>query len=185
MAVWASGLGLETHINEIDSRRRKLLEILGFQPTAYNAEFINDFLPDSVSADVLMMNPPFSSSGGRTANNSSKFGFRHVSSALERLEPSGKFGIILGEAAGLDTKTGNDFWRGLARRVSVKAIIKIRGREYYKNGTSVDVTIICGTKLRAEQTVNWRDEQQKIVSVAVATVEDAFRLASKFNLRLE
>lgn len=185
LAVWASGLGLETHANEIDSRRRELLEVLGFQPTAYNAEFINDFLLGDVRANVVMMNPPFSSSGGRTANNSSKFGFRHVSSALERLEKGGKFGVILGEAASLDTKTGNDFWREIARSVSPKAIIKIRGREYYKNGTSVDVTLTCGTKRLAEQAVDWQDERQKIKSVAAATVEDALHLVSKLNLRLE
>ena len=67
LAVWASGLGLETHTNEIDSRRRELLEILGFHPTAYNAEFINDFLFKVARANVVMMNPPFSSSGGRTS----------------------------------------------------------------------------------------------------------------------
>lgn len=185
LAVWASGLGLETHTNEIDSRRRELLEVLGFHPTAYNAEFINDFLFKDVRANVVMMNPPFSSSGGRTASNSSKFGFRHVSSALERLEKGGKFGVILGEAAGLDTKTGNDFWRETARTVSVKTIIKIRGREYYKNGTSIDVTLTCGTKRLAEQAVDWQDERQKIISVVADTVEDAFQLVSKFNLRLE
>lgn len=185
LAVWASGLGLETHTNEIDTRRRELLEVLGFHPTAYNAEFINDFLFKDVRANVVMMNPPFSSSGGRTASNSSKFGFRHVSSALERLEKGGKFSVILGEAAGLDTKTGNNFWRETARSVSIKAIIKIRGREYYKNGTSVDVTLICGTKRLAEQAVDWQDERQKITSVAADTVEDAFQLVSKFNLRLE
>lgn len=185
LAIWASGLGLETHVNEIDPRRRELLEILGFQPTAHNAEFINDFLSGEISADVLMMNPPFSSTGGRTANNSSKFGFRHVSSALERLEPGGKFGIILGEAAGLDTKTGNDFWRETSRRASVKAVIKIDGREYYKMGTSVDVTLIVGTKRLAEQTIGWQSERQKIVSVAARSVREAFGLVSRFNLRLE
>lgn len=185
LAIWASGSGLETHTNEIDPRRRELLEILGFQPTAHNAEFINDFLPGEISADVLMMNPPFSSSGGRTANNSSRFGFRHVSSTLERLRKGGKFGIILGDAAGLDTKTGNDFWRETSRRASVKATIKIDGREYYKMGTTVDVTLIVGTKRLAEQTIGWQSERQRIVSVAARSVEDAFGLASEFNLRLE
>lgn len=184
LAIWASGLGLKTHTNEIDLRRRKLLEILGFQPTAYNAEFIDDFLASNVRADVVMMNPPFSSSGGRTANNSSKYGFRHVASALERLEPGGKFGIVLGEAAGLDTKTGNDFWRKTACSVSVKAIFKISGREYYKNGTSVDISLIVGTKRIAEQAMDWQSERQRIVSVAAANVEDAFGLVSEFNLRL-
>jgi len=185
LAVWASGLGLQAHTNEIDPRRRQLLEILRFQPTSPNAEFINDFLPDYFSANVLMMNPPFSSSGGRTGGNSSKFGFRHVSSALERLELGGKFGIILGDAAGLDTKTGNDFWCKMACRASVKAIIKIDGREYYKNGTSVDVTLIVGTKRLAEQTIDWQSERKKIVSVAARSVEDAFASVTKYNLRLK
>lgn len=42
LAVWASAAGAQTHTNEIDARRRALLESLGFAPTAYNAEFIND-----------------------------------------------------------------------------------------------------------------------------------------------
>ena len=109
LAVWASGLGLATHTNEINEQRRNLLESLGFKPTAYNGEFIHDFLPDKVEPDCILMNPPFLSNGGRTAINSSKFGFRHAESALERLKNGGKFGIILGNSAGLDTQTGEKF----------------------------------------------------------------------------
>ncbi len=123
LVVWVNGLGLKIYTNEIDLRRCELLEVLGFQPTAYNAEFINDFLAPDISPDCILMNPPFSSNGGRTKNNSSKFGFRHVESAMERLKKGGKFGIILGEAGGLDTKTGNDFWRKLSDKIEVKSII--------------------------------------------------------------
>ncbi|MBA2735924.1 MAG: methyltransferase [Pyrinomonadaceae bacterium] len=130
LAIWASAAGARTVTNEIDLRRRKLFKHLGFSPTAYNAEFIHDHLPPEIEADCLVMNPPFSANGGRTALNSNKFGFRHVCSALERLKNGGTFGIILGEAAGLDTKTGNDFWRKLSERIEVKTIIKINGREY-------------------------------------------------------
>lgn len=130
------------------------------------------------------MNSPFSSSGGRTANNSSRFGFRHVESALERLKEGGRFGIILGEAAGLDTKTGNDFWRKLSDRIKVRSIIKISGREYYKNGTTVDINLITGEKLQEVQKTDWNEARSRIASVSALTIEEAFEKAQKFNLRL-
>lgn len=185
LAVWASGFGNEVHTNELDPSRNNFLTMLGFKPKSFNAEFINDYLPEDVLADCVLMNPPFSASGGRTKNNSSKFGFRHVCSALERLEPGGKFGIILGEAAELRTKTGNEFWQKMSGKISVKAIIKIAGREYYKNGTSVDVNVIVGTKRFEEQNIDWRAERNLVVSVAAKSVEEAFNLAEKLNLRLE
>ena len=93
LVIWASSAGAKVITNEIDNRRRELLAYLGFEPTAFNAEFIDDFLAPEVTVDVVMMNPPFSANGGRT-KNSSKYGFRHVESALERLKGGGKFGII-------------------------------------------------------------------------------------------
>lgn len=184
LAVWTSGGKIKTHTNEIDSRRRLLLEQIGFAPTAFNAEFINDFLPPDISPDCVLMNPPFSSSGGRTKNNSSKFGFRHARSALERLKKGGKFGVILGEAAGLDTKTGNDFWRNLSDRIEVKSIIKINGREYHKNGTRVDINLITGRKLLEPRKIDWQQALNKITSISTQTVEEAFEKVNSFKLRL-
>lgn len=184
LAVWTSGREIKTHTNEIDSRRRFLLEQIGFVPTAFNAEFINDFLQPDCSPDCVLMNPPFSSSGGRTKNNSSKFGFRHVESALERLKKKGKFGVILGEAGGLDTKTGNDFWRKLSDRIEVCTVIKIDGREYFKNGTTVDINLITGKKFLEPQKMNWNQALNKITCFSVNTIEEAFAKVNKFNLRL-
>lgn len=184
LAVWASAAGAQTHTNEIDARRRALLESLGFAPTAYNAEFINDYLPPEIEIDCLLMNPPFSTSGGRTANNSSKFGFRHVESALERLKKGGRCGIILGEAAGLDAKTGNDFRRKLSDRIMVRTVVKISGREYYKNGTTVDINLITGEKLLEVQKTDWNKVRSRITSVSALTVEEAFEKAQNHDLRL-
>lgn len=184
LAVWSAGGGLETFVNEIDPRRRELLREVGFASTAFDAEFINDFLPPETQIDCVLMNPPFSSNNERTKNNSSKFGFRHVESALERLKKGGKFGIILGEAAGLDTKTGNDFWSKLTDRIEVKTIIKISGREYYKNGTSVDINLIVGEKLLETRKLNWHETISQIICVSAPTVEEAFEQARKLNLRL-
>ncbi len=185
LAVWSSGFGLNTYTNEIDSRRCELLIRLGFLPTSFNSEFINDFLAPDIKPDILLMNPPFSSNGGRTKKNSSKFGFRHVRSALERLKKGGRFGIILGAAGGLDTKTGNDFWRRLADRIDVKAIIKIDGREYSKNGTSVDINLIVGEKLIEPQNIDWNQVRNKIINIAAATTEEAFDKSINLNLRLK
>lgn len=185
LAVWTSGRGVKTHTNEIDSRRHFLLEQIGFAPTSFNAEFINDFLAPDISPDCVLMNPPFSSSGGRTKNNSSKFGFRHVESALERLKKGGKFGVILGEAGGLDTKTGNDFWRKLSDRIEVSAVIKIDGREYFKNGTTVDINLIIGKKFLEPRKAEWNQALNKITCFFANTVEEAFANVHKFNLRLK
>lgn len=185
LAVWTSGHDIKIHTNEIDSRRRNLLEQIGFAPTDFNAEFINDFLPPEILPTCVLMNPPFSSSGGRTKNNSSKFGFRHVESALERLKKGGKFGIILGEASGLDTKTGNDFWRKLSDRIEIKSIIKIDGREYYKNGTTARINLITGRKLLETQTTNWNQALNKIINITASRVEEAFEKAIQLNLRLD
>ena len=184
LAVWTSGREIKTHANEIDSRRRFLLEQIGFAPTAFNAEFINDFLAPDCAPDCVLMNPPFSSSDGRTKNNSSKFGFRHVESALERLKKGGRFGVILGEAGGLDTKTGNDFWRKLSDRIEVSAVIKIDGREYFKNGTTVDVNLIIGKKFFEPQKTDWNQALNKITCFSVNTIEEAFAKVNKFNLSL-
>lgn len=185
LAVWSSGFGLTTYANEIDSRRRELLIKLEFSPTSFNAAFINDFLPGEFKPDVVLMNPPFSSSGGRTANNSSKFGFRHVESAVERLKKGGKFGIILGNSAGLDTRTGEKFWKKMSDRIGIKAIIKISGREYSKNGTSVDVNLIIGTKYQTAQETDCKAAKVSITSISVESVADGFTLAQKLNLRLD
>ena len=185
LAVWSKGGGFQTHTNEIDSRRRDLLRQIGFAPTAFDAEFINDFLPPETEIDCVLMNPPFSSNGERTKNNSSKYGFRHVESALERLKRGGRFGIVLGEAAGLDTKTGRDFWSRLADRIEIKTIIKVSGREYYKNGTTVDINLIMGRKLIEAIKSDWNERMNKIVCLRAESVEEAFNQTQRLNLRLD
>ena len=185
LAVWAQSVGLRTHVNEVDPRRRELLDLLGFAPTPHNAEFVNDLLSPETKADCVIMNPPFSANDGRTRSNASKFGFRHVESALERLKKGGKFGAILGNAAGLDTKTGNDFWKRLSDQISVKAIIKIAGREYYKNGTTVDINLILGRKIATTMNHDWNETRNDIVKISAHSVEDAFSTVQKLGLRLD
>jgi len=182
LAVWAKAGGTKVLTNEIDGRRRELLEQLGFKPTAFDAEFIHDLLPPEVTVDVVMMNPPFSANGGRT-KNSSKYGFRHVSSALERLRRGGRFGIILGEAGGLDTKTGREFWQKKLERFDVKANIKLSGREYYKNGTTVDINLIFGEKLIEPRQIDKIKAVNQIRFFTAQTVEETLDQIKTHKLR--
>lgn len=182
LAVWAKASGGEVLTNEIDVRRRELLKIMSFEPTTFDAEFIHDFLPTDIAIDVVMMNPPFSANGGRT-KNSSKYGFRHVESALERLKKGGKFGIILGEAGGLDTKTGREFWGNLMERFSVKVNLKLSGREYYKNGTTVDINLIFGEKLIESRRIDKFKVVNQIPFLTARTVDETFDKIAIHNLR--
>lgn len=182
LAVWAKASSAKVLTNEIDRRRRELLKLLGFQPTAFDAEFIHDFLPPEVKIDVVLMNPPFSANGGRT-ENSSKYGFRHVESALERLKKGGRFGIILGEAGGHDTKTGRVFWSKLIEQFDVQANIKLSGREYYKNGTTVDINLIFGEKLIEPRQIDKIKGLNQIPFLTARTVEEAFDQVKTLNLR--
>lgn len=146
LAVWAQGTGATVITNEIDPRRQQLARHIGLDPTGCDAEFIDDFLPESISPNVLLINPPFSSSGGRVDRNRNKFGFRHVETALRRLANGGRFAVILGEGGSPQSVSGRRFWESMLPNIRVTRSIGLPGREYYRNGTTVSVTLALGNK---------------------------------------
>ncbi len=182
LAVWALVSGATVFTNEIDVRRRRIAKLLGLDPSGHNAEFIDDLLPGSIVPNVILANPPFSSSGGRTERNQSKFGFRHVESALRRLAKGGRFAIILGENGSPRSAMGRIFWQSLLPDISVTASIELPGNEYYRNGTTVGVTLILGRKTA----IGTPDPTSLIeihVSISASSVEDAFERAVAAMLR--
>jgi type I restriction-modification system DNA methylase subunit len=181
LAVWALGSGAEVATNEIDFGRRELAVLLGLNPTGYNAEFIDDLLPEDFTPNVVLANPPFSSSAGRTTQNQSKFGFRHVESALRRLAKGGRFAIILGESGSPRSAQGKAFWESLQPDIRVTASIDLPGHEYYRNGTTVGVTLILGEK--SSGTTDRINLDEKPVGIAASSVEDAFDQALALGLR--
>jgi len=62
-------MGLYSRVNEIDPRRRELLELLGFSPSFHNAKFIHDLLSPDIKPDCVIMNPPFSATIARRLGN--------------------------------------------------------------------------------------------------------------------
>ena len=184
LAVWAFAAGAKVIANEIDPRRRGSALALGFQPYSFDAEFIDDLLPEDLLPDIVLANPPFSSTGGRVKNNSLDFGFRHIESALRRLRKAGRFAVILGESGSPRSRNGNRFWEVLSPEIHVNASIELPGREFYGNGTSVKTTLIIGTKpLSIDAPLS--SELAAFPHIVAQSVEDAFEKAISSNFRFD
>jgi protein strawberry notch len=69
LAIWPRAIGARVVCNEISRRRRRMLldQILGFETHAVDAEFIHDLLDSEIRATAVLMNPPFSATGGRVS----------------------------------------------------------------------------------------------------------------------
>lgn len=182
LAVWAFSAGAKVIANDIDPRRRGAASALGFHPYSLDAEFIDDLLPEQLLPDIVLANPPFSSTGGRVKNNSRDFGFRHIESALRRLKKGGRFAVILGECGSPSSRNGKRFWEYLSPEIQVRASIELPGREFYSNGTSVKTTLIIGTKSLAINTPS-RSGLAAAPHIVAQSVEDALEKAISLNLR--
>lgn len=182
LAVWAEAAGASVIANEIDPRRRLLAQTLGFEPYGFDGEFIDDLLPEHLIPDVVIANPPFSSSGGRVQRNSIEYGFHHTDSALRRVKKGGRFAVILGENGSPRSRNGSRFWDYLHPEIQLTASIELPGREFYCNGTSVKTTLIIGTK-----PISPRDspspEIGSVPHIAARSVEDAFEQSLALKIR--
>lgn len=173
LAVWARAAGSTVVTNEIDRRRRQLAGLIGFDPTGHDAEFIDDFLAEDIAPNAVLINPPFTSSGGRVERNQNKFGFRHVESSLRRLARGGRFAVILGEGGSPGSVSGRRFWDSISPCIRVTRSISLPGREYYRNGTSVGVTLILGRKFSLHERdgdVQWNHQSFDYIEEAFDTI---------------
>ena len=86
LAIWPRSIGARVICNEINVRRRVLLiDELGFETHSVDAEIIDDLLPTDIQPTAILMNPPFSATGGRVVQRSSIYGARHIEGSLRRL----------------------------------------------------------------------------------------------------
>jgi hypothetical protein len=142
IAVLARLSGAQVDTNEIDPRRRDLLALQGFEPTALDAERLDNLLPAENSYDCIVMNPPFSATGGRVTGHRTAFGARHIEQALLRLKPGGRLVAIVGCGMAMDRPAFREWWSDIAKRYRVRANVGMDGREYAKFGTTFDNQII-------------------------------------------
>lgn len=142
LANWLKISGCRVEVNEISKRRRELLTLQGFNPRALNAEFLDDLLDPEIRPDFILMNPPFSASGGRTNGRNTDFGFRHVESALSRLNPGGRLVCLLGADSCLKTIKGKLFWERIGKDFQIRAFLIVPAKAFYKHGTTFQTVVI-------------------------------------------
>ncbi|HEX5471554.1 MAG TPA: strawberry notch family protein, partial [Lacipirellulaceae bacterium] len=142
IAVLARLAGSHVDTNEIDPRRRELLELQGFRPTAFDAERLDNLLPAEKNYHAIVMNPPFSATGGRVNGHRTMFGARHIEQALRRLKRGGRLVAIVGHGMAMERPTFREWWIEICERYRVRANIGIDGKEYARFGTTFDNRII-------------------------------------------
>lgn len=153
LALWPKAWGATVYGNELSPRRLAFLNQLGLDGTYnLNAEQINNLLPDEIKPSVVLMNPPFSATAGRTATNKTANAKRHIEQALDRLEEGGRLVAILGNGMENDAPAFRAWWDDLRREYSVRANIRIDGENYKKYGTTFDVQLVVIDKTGPSQT---------------------------------
>ena len=142
LASFAKADGATVYVNELSDSRLEMLKQLPFDGFfKENAEQINNILPDSVSPSVVLMNPPFSSTGGRT-KNSTKNAIPHIEQALLRLQDGGRLVAIVGKGMADDTPAFRNWYNELREKYNIRANIGIDGENYKKYGTTFDVQML-------------------------------------------
>lgn len=142
LASFAKAYGAKVYVNELSDSRLEMLKQLPFDGFfKENAEQINNILPDSVSPSVVLMNPPFSSTGGRT-KNSTKNAIPHIEQALLRLQDGGRLVAIVGKGMADDAPTFRNWYNELRKTYDIRANVGINGENYRKYGTTFDVQML-------------------------------------------
>lgn len=181
LAVWLSIASCRTVVNEISENRRGLLEIQGYQPAKVDAEFLDDLLDDEIKPDFMLMNPPFSTSGGRTKNNNSDFGFRHIKSALSRMKTGGRLVALLGSDTITKTEKGRAFLAEIAAEYDLKAVIALPANAYYKYGTTFQTCIVCIEKNQLATDLYQNKKTKNIIKADCRNLEECLSFANIFD----
>lgn len=145
LAIFAQNAGANLILNELSGRRADILQDLFPKAQLFreNAEQLNNILPKGVVPTVVVMNPPFSATGGRvTGQRNTMNGGRHIEQALARLAPGGRLVAIVGEGMAADRPAFKDWWNKISATYNVRANIGINGNEYVKYGTTFDNQIL-------------------------------------------
>src|SRR5215470_2926810 len=175
LAIWPRAIGARVICNEINPRRRAMLQqVLGFETHEVDGEILHDVLSDEVQPTGILMNPPFSATGGRVARHSSLYGARHIESALRRLQSGGRLVAISGETMGFTHSAFGEWWKRIASAYNVRANLTIDGNEYGKYGTTFDIQIIVIDKTGPTPGDDWFHQLGNILWGGAPSVEEAW-----------
>jgi protein strawberry notch len=184
LAIWARLANVEVVCNEINPRRRFLLQdILGFNTFGLDAEMIDDVLPCEITPTVVLINPPFTGTGGRVVMHRNKYGLLHIDSALRRLRDGGRLVAIASEAVAFSRPGVTGWWQQLATKYAIRANFGLSGTEYKKYGTTWGIQFVVIDKVGPTPGGGWKDQLSHIVWGQADTLEQAWESLCKLPLR--
>ncbi len=125
------------HLNELDPVRRGRLADAFPEAviTGHDGATINSTLGSANRPTLILMNPPFSRSLGRGADDFAAV--RHLQAALRRLRPGGRLVAIMPDWFGPSARM-RDQYETVLRDVTVRTSIRLE-KCYLKHGTSIAV----------------------------------------------
>jgi hypothetical protein len=144
LAAFGRAAGAQVYGNELSARRAKLAESLGIQVTTENADHLNAiYLKRGLPRpDVVVMNPPFSATAGRTGKRDLLTGARHIEEAFKLLKPGGRLVAIVGEGMGFAAPAYRDWWTKMAGQATIRANVPVDGSVYRKFGTDFGTRLL-------------------------------------------
>ncbi|WP_439502577.1 strawberry notch-like NTP hydrolase domain-containing protein [Aminobacter ciceronei] len=137
LAILAQTAGGSLIVNELAETRADLLasSFPGLPIARFDAAQIDDHLDRAAIPSVVLMNPPFSALA-HVAGRVADAGFRHITSALNRLAPGGRMVAITGANVGPDLPDWRDAFVRLQERGTIVFSAAIAGAVYARHGTS-------------------------------------------------
>jgi predicted RNA methylase len=174
LAIWPHAIGARVICNETSSRRHSLLHSVFNDVLPLDAEIIDDLLPREILPTAILMNPPFSSTGGRVTKTNSIYGARHVASALRRLKDGGRLVAIVSEAMSFHHASFSEWWQRIACLCNIRANLTLHGKEYAKYGASPDIQILVIDKTGPTPGASWQEQLKHISWGTAATLEEAW-----------
>ena len=150
LAVYAHNVGADVVLNELDDKRAHVLQRLDIgEVHRLDAYSLSALLPAGVEPDVVLMNPPFSATGGRKIGKKDfGTGAEHLVQALKSLRENGRLVAIL--PGGRDTGSGmsmnapkyRGFWNMIAEHYDIRANIGVDGSVYSQYGTAFNTRVV-------------------------------------------
>ncbi len=138
LALMAEAAGASVLLNELDPGRRALLSASRKQSvTGHDAEFIADLLDCEAAPNVVLMNPPFTSSSTR---NDPAMALRHVLSAVKALREGGRLVAILPPS--IPGAEGARLWSRIGKLAEPVFRMHLPGSGFRKMGTHVRTDLL-------------------------------------------
>ena len=162
LASIARAFGCSVFTNDLSPSRRAFLTYLNFPVYDVDAEYLNDLLPEQCRPDIVLMNPPFSSTAGRLSTNDSEHGAQHLETALHRLNAHGRLVAITGCGMALDRARMTHFWQRIANRFRIQLNLSLPGPTFAKFGTAWETQLIVIDKTGSTPGATWTEQIQNI-----------------------